>query len=57
MGKMSEGGGDGVRLNVKSIYNKEIRCVVCSKCGQYVDADYFGGMIKVAPCECVKVKA
>ena len=38
-----------MRLNVKSIYNKEIRCVVCSKCGQYVDADYFGGSIFCKP--------
>ena len=44
-----------MRLNVESIYNKEIRCVVCSKCGRYVDADYFGGMIKVAPCKCAEV--
>ena len=50
-------GGDGVRLNVVSIYNKEISSVVCSKCGKYVDADYFGGMIKVAPCKCVEVTA
>jgi hypothetical protein len=46
-----------VRLNSEVLYNKEIRCVVCSKCGQYVDADYFGGMIKIAPCKCVEVMA
>ncbi len=50
-------GGDGVRLNSKALYNKEIRCVVCSKCGRYVDANYFGGMITVAPCKCVEVTA
>lgn len=46
-----------MRLNSEVLYNKEIRCVVCSKCGQYVDADYFGGMIKIAPCKCVEVMA
>ena len=46
-----------MRLNVQSIYNVEIDSVVCSKCGKYVDADYFGGMIKVAPCKCVEVSA
>ena len=48
-----------MRLNGRTVYNSEIRCVVCSKCGDILDADYNHGMVKVIPftCKCVEVSA